>query len=367
MSLEKTALTNYYSFAKKEKQQHKCSYCDRIIKGWGICKCSECNREFCRSHMQPSIGNNKKCPDCRKRRQQFMEKNASVEAIKIAENNYKNLNLVEARIIEEKLFKSIFANIDLFKYAQEDENQAQSTSQEQNIIDESVQPVEQQTLPEEPVDTKPEDLSQQPAPENVQTETPQILQAPVPELREIQTTQQTDAINEVALDAIGEQIFDAMSKSELESEDIENPKVIENLFSETFDNLFSFASNNKIIKTAILTKDIAEMDKDVIEGLQAKETAYNSFEQAFYSSKLFLPDELRELQLLGRPPVKPEILLTDTPEQIESKYIAYSKAMEPFENFMNKVNNRMGLNQRLEYLKQTGDSSSTVFTRPFNY
>lgn len=362
MSLEKTALTNYYNFAKKEKQEHKCSYCNRVIKGWGICKCSECNREFCRSHMEPSIGNNKKCPDCRKRRQQFMEKNASIEAIKVAENNYKNLNLVEARIIEEKLFKSIFAGVDLFKYAQEDENQVESTAQEQNIIDEPIQPIEQQTLPEESVETKPEDLSQQPALENVQTEMPQLIeQTLISEAPQTEATQSSDAINEVALDAIGEQIFDTISKSEIEPEDIENPTIIENLFSETFDKLFSFASSKKIIKTAILTKDIAEMDKEVIEGLQAKETAYNSFEQAFLSSKLLFPDELRELQLLGRPPIKPEILPTDTPDEIESKFIAYSKAMEPFENFMNKVNNRMGLNQRLEILKQTGDSSSTVF------
>lgn len=353
MSFSKIALTNYYNFAKKEKKEHKCNYCNRTIKGWGISTCSECNREFCRSHMEPSIGDNKKCPDCRNRRKQFMEKNASVEAFKIAENNYNNLNPVDARLIEEKLFKSIFAGVDLFKFAQEEPNEEISEPETEEPQQEI--PLES---PESEITEPTPQVSPQPSIE--QTIQPAVEQD-VPGTP-IQQEPSTDQINEVALDAVGEQIFESMSSADIDAENAENLEVIENLFSNTFDNLFSFAQTDKNIRIAVpITQELANMNKDLMDEITVRAPYFNNFFDSFKSARVLYPDEVAELNRLGTPPVKPEFTANDTNETFNAKLQDYLEKLAPFETFMVKVNTRMGLQQRLDALQKAGNTGATVF------
>lgn len=146
--MKKLALTNYYNFNKKENNDHVCPHCSRKIKKWALSQCSSCNRFFCRSHMEPSIGHNKKCPGCRKHQQDFVKSEPVFRAMKAAESKIKEFRLAESQEIEYALFASIFANKNLVKFALNNENE---------------EPVEVSTAPE--IDPSPLQVS----PQEVQT------------------------------------------------------------------------------------------------------------------------------------------------------------------------------------------------------
>lgn len=369
MSFRKTALTNYYNFAKKDKNnQISCHLCNRIIKGWGVVKCSKCNNDFCRSHMTPflgSFGGLKFCPNCAKERNQFMEKNASIEAFRLAENNYNNSNIIDARIIEEKLFKSIFAGIDLFKFAETtDENIEQQIPQQTN--DEN----QQDELEQTETDSMPAFNSEIPPAQQQIVQQPSIELAPQQMPEQISPKgEEQETFEAIALDSISEQIFDAMSEQNVSSEALNDPEAIKNLFSETFDKLFASANtNNKNIKLAILTEEFAknpDQNKDFFDAASAKEKEYNNFFDQFVAPKLLSPQEMAALQQLGPPPAKPEIMPGEDPNTFMKRIEEYNNKMAPFEIFMNQVNQRMGLNQRKQLLMQTGNSIYT--TNNFGY
>lgn len=130
MSLEKQALTNYYNFAVKGAKPDKCPYCNDVIKGWARTKCVDCNRIFCRSHMEPSLGQNKRCPFCREKRQSFLKKDAVTASLRVAENLREEFELSAAQDLEDKIFASIFGNKELIKFAQVEENKEETTDTE---------------------------------------------------------------------------------------------------------------------------------------------------------------------------------------------------------------------------------------------
>ena len=146
--MKKLALTNYYNFTKKENNDHICPHCSRKIQKWALSQCSSCNRFFCRSHMEPSIGNNKKCPGCRKHQQEFVKSEPVFGAMKAAESKIQQFRLAESQELEYALFASIFGNKDLIRYAQEDASEQQNNNQAAELdpkIDQN-QPIEPQTI-----------------------------------------------------------------------------------------------------------------------------------------------------------------------------------------------------------------------------
>jgi len=152
--MKKLALTNYYNFTKKENNDHVCPHCSRKIKKWALAQCSSCNRFFCRSHMEPSIGHNKKCPGCRKHQQDFVKSEPVFTAMKAAESKIKEFRLAESQEIEYALFASIFANKNLVKFAQEQNpEQDDDTEEPQQELNQN-QPIQPQ-----PVETQSENPS----------------------------------------------------------------------------------------------------------------------------------------------------------------------------------------------------------------
>ena len=129
MSLEKQALTNYYNFAVKGAKPDKCPYCNDVIKGWAKTRCVDCNRVFCRSHMEPSLGQNKRCPFCREKRKSFLNKDAVTASLRVAENLREEFELGAAQDLEDKIFASIFGNKELIKFAQVEENKEEATEE----------------------------------------------------------------------------------------------------------------------------------------------------------------------------------------------------------------------------------------------
>ncbi len=127
--MKKLALTNYYNFTKKENDDHICPHCSRKIKKWALSQCSSCNRFFCRSHMEPSIGQNKKCPGCRKHQQDFVKSEPVFSAIKSAESKLNEFRLAESEDLEHAIFASIFGNKNLIRFAEEEQN-LESVSEE---------------------------------------------------------------------------------------------------------------------------------------------------------------------------------------------------------------------------------------------
>jgi hypothetical protein len=129
--MNKLALTNYYNFTKKDKEGHVCPECHRKIKGWALAQCSSCNRFFCRSHMEPSIGHNKKCPHCRERQRTFKINEPIFSAVKSAENKLNEFRLAESEELEDLIFASVFGKNNLIKRAQEEtEEQAPEAEQQ---------------------------------------------------------------------------------------------------------------------------------------------------------------------------------------------------------------------------------------------
>lgn len=152
--MKKLALTNYYNFTKKENNDHVCPHCSRKIKKWALAQCSSCNRFFCRSHMEPSIGHNKKCPGCRKHQKDFVQSEPVFTAMKAAESKIKEFRLAESQEIEYALFASIFANKNLVKFAQEQNpEQDDDTKEPQQELNQN-QPIQPQ-----PVETQSENPS----------------------------------------------------------------------------------------------------------------------------------------------------------------------------------------------------------------
>ena len=150
MSLEKQALTNYYNFAVKGAKPDKCPYCNDVIKGWARTRCVDCNRIFCRSHMEPSLGQSKRCPFCREKRKSFLSKDAVTASLKVAENLRAEFDLSAAQELEDKIFASIFGNKELIKFAQAEENKEEAT-------EETVEaPVPEQ--PQQPEQPQPEKI-----------------------------------------------------------------------------------------------------------------------------------------------------------------------------------------------------------------
>lgn len=150
MSLEKQALTNYYNFAVKGAKPDKCPYCNDVIKGWARTKCVDCNRIFCRSHMEPSLGQNKRCPFCREKRQSFLKKDAVTASLRVAESLREEFELSAAQDLEDKIFASIFGNKELIKFAQIEENKEEATNSEpiETPAPEQPQPEQPQTEPQ---------------------------------------------------------------------------------------------------------------------------------------------------------------------------------------------------------------------------
>lgn len=145
MSLEKQALTNYYNFAVKGAKPDKCPYCNDVIKGWARTKCVDCNRIFCRSHMEPSLGQNKRCPFCREKRQSFLKKDAVTASLRVAESLREEFELSAAQDLEDKIFASIFGNKELIKFAQVEENKEEATD-----LEPAEAPAPEQPQPEQP-------------------------------------------------------------------------------------------------------------------------------------------------------------------------------------------------------------------------
>ena len=152
--MKKLALTNYYNFTKKKNDDHICPHCSRKIKKWALSQCSSCNRFFCRSHMEPSIGSQKKCPGCRQHQQEFVKSEPVFGAMRAAESKIQEFRLAESQEIEQALFASIFGNKTLFRYAEEE------------------QPQEAQDNTEAPVESPIENI-QEPGNEIEQIEQPQ--------------------------------------------------------------------------------------------------------------------------------------------------------------------------------------------------
>ena len=202
MSLEKQALTNYYNFAVKGAKPDKCPYCNDVIKGWARTKCVDCSRIFCRSHMEPSLGQNKRCPFCREKRQSFLKKDAVTASLRVAENLRAEFELGAAQDLEDKIFASIFGNKELIKFAQVEENKEEATETE-------------------PVET--------PAPEQ-----PQQPEKPQPE--QPQPEQQIDpnqALNEL-VSSLSNDILSTLSEDSVVTPDVLN---------DTFQSMLSQLSN----------------------------------------------------------------------------------------------------------------------------
>ena len=151
MSLEKQALTNYYNFAVKGAKPDKCPYCNDVIKGWARTRCVDCNRIFCRSHMEPSLGHSKRCPFCREKRKSFLNKDAVTASLRVAENLREEFELGAAQDLEDKIFASIFGNKELIKFAQIEENK-------ENKEEATEEPTEAPTpeQPQQPEQPQPE-------------------------------------------------------------------------------------------------------------------------------------------------------------------------------------------------------------------
>lgn len=152
--MKKLALTNYYNFTKKENNDHICPHCSRKIKKWALSQCSSCNRFFCRSHMEPSIGDQKKCPGCRKHQQDFIQSNPVFNVMKTAEHKISEFRLAESEELEHILFASIFGNKEIIITAQENnepDELEESNSNEQNV---------DQQVVEQPVVEAPEELKE---------------------------------------------------------------------------------------------------------------------------------------------------------------------------------------------------------------
>lgn len=150
MSLEKQALTNYYNFAVKGAKPDKCPYCNDVIKGWARTRCVDCNRIFCRSHMEPSLGQNKRCPFCREKRKSFLNKDAVTASLRVAENLREEFALGAAQELEDKIFASIFGNKELIKFAQVEENKEEAPEEPAEA------PVPEQ--PQQPEQPQPEKI-----------------------------------------------------------------------------------------------------------------------------------------------------------------------------------------------------------------
>ena len=142
--MKKLALTNYYNFTKKENSDHICPHCSRKIKKWALSQCSSCNRFFCRSHMEPSIGNHKKCPGCRKHQHEFANSEPVFGAMRAAESKIQDFRLAESQEIEQALFASIFGNKSLFRYAEEENKEPSAPTEVQETEMPPAQPVNEQ-------------------------------------------------------------------------------------------------------------------------------------------------------------------------------------------------------------------------------
>ena len=142
--MKKLALTNYYNFTKKENSDHICPHCSRKIKKWALSQCSSCNRFFCRSHMEPSIGNHKKCPGCRKHQHEFANSEPVFGAMRAAESKIQDFRLAESQEIEQALFASIFGNKSLFRYAEEENEEPSAPTEMQETEMPPAQPVNEQ-------------------------------------------------------------------------------------------------------------------------------------------------------------------------------------------------------------------------------
>jgi len=160
--MKKLALTNYYNFTKKENSDHICPHCSRKIKKWALSQCSSCNRFFCRSHMEPSIGNHKKCPGCRKHQHEFANSEPVFGAMRAAESKIQDFRLAESQEIEQALFASIFGNKSLFKYAEDEQNEEPSVPtevQETEMPPAQLENEQSETDPNNSVDVAAQELA----------------------------------------------------------------------------------------------------------------------------------------------------------------------------------------------------------------
>ena len=177
MSLEKQALTNYYNFAVKGAKPDNCPYCNDVIKGWARTKCVDCNRIFCRKHMEPSLGQNKRCPFCREKRRSFLSKDAVTASLRVAENLREEFELGAAQELEDKIFASIFGNKELIKFAQVEDNKEEA--------------------PEEPVEVPTPEQPQQPE----QSESEQKID-PNQALNELVSSLSNDILSTLSEDSV---------------------------------------------------------------------------------------------------------------------------------------------------------------------
>ena len=204
MSLNKQALTNYYNFAVKNQPQEKCAKCGEVMKGWAKSKCSVCNRFFCQSHMTPYLGPNKKCPDCWERLQSLKKTDAVPAAFQQANELYVQNN-EGAKDLENKLFASIFGPNNLFKFAAEEEENAET-------------PIDPNTNPDISIPTQetPEDL-EQPAEQPVE-QPQQPTQEQQPDQTQQAEMQLTSLLDMIAQDIMAQ--INANPEEEFSEEEI---------------------------------------------------------------------------------------------------------------------------------------------------
>lgn len=242
MALDKFALTNYYSYSKNRKQKHICPECNREIKGWALTKCSNCNRFFCRSHMVPSIGENKQCPGCRQRKNMFKgSSDATLHAFRTAELSEN---------IQNKLFASIFAGKDLFKFAQEqatDENQIEQENPEEPLpptIEQNQPQIEEPILPETPpVPQMPQEVPQ----ESLEQE-PTAIVEPSP----AEQPMAEEPINiEPVIDSLSDQIVDILKSTGIN---------YTNITPEILDTMISTAVRTANVKSLVKTAAIIDVE-----------------------------------------------------------------------------------------------------------
>ena len=109
--------------------------------------------------MEPSIGNHKKCPGCRKHQHEFANAEPVFGAMRAAESKIQDFRLAESQEIEQALFASIFGNKSLFRYAEEENEIPSAPTEVQETEMPPAQPVNEQ--PESDPDNSVDDVAQE--------------------------------------------------------------------------------------------------------------------------------------------------------------------------------------------------------------
>jgi hypothetical protein len=211
--MKKVALTNYYNFSKKHTNEHVCPKCNRKIKKWALSQCSSCNRYFCRSHMEPSIGHNKKCPYCINSQKAFVTAEPIIDAIRTAEHKINEFRISDSKDLESIIFASIFGNKNLFKIAAE--NEQSNLSDEQTTADENLESLtgnenpQSSEIPVTDPTVQPSQAVQPPSNETNINEPNQILDDQPEELKE-------EVLDETKIDEAADLLTKVISESMLE-------------------------------------------------------------------------------------------------------------------------------------------------------